>query len=100
MATTALFHHRNSLAHFSMRFEISKYENVVSQVAHINRRLHGAAHQSHLRQNKQGDHSTIIQVGQKFMQMESEKLLAWHGDRKSTRLNSSHSQNSYAVFCL
>src|SRR2546427_8707008 len=23
-----------------------------------------------------------------------------HGDRKSTRLNSRHSQNSYAVFCL
>src|SRR2546430_9805765 len=26
--------------------------------------------------------------------------LATQGDRKSTRLNSSHSQNSYAVFCL
>src|SRR2546427_5892218 len=25
---------------------------------------------------------------------------ALHGDRKSTRLNSSHSQISYAVFCL
>src|SRR2546430_10303420 len=25
---------------------------------------------------------------------------AGRGDRKSTRLNSSHSQNSYAVFCL
>src|SRR2546430_10141472 len=25
---------------------------------------------------------------------------AWHKDRKSTRLNSSHSQISYAVFCL
>src|SRR5205085_10251348 len=24
----------------------------------------------------------------------------WKGDRKSTRLNSSHSQISYAVFCL
>src|SRR2546430_13670136 len=24
----------------------------------------------------------------------------YHGDRKSTRLNSSHSQISYAVFCL
>src|SRR6516165_4245073 len=24
----------------------------------------------------------------------------WGGDRKSTRLNSSHSQISYAVFCL
>src|SRR2546430_9084667 len=29
------------------------------------------------------------------------RLIAFaHGDRKSTRLNSSHSQISYAVFCL
>src|SRR2546430_12537417 len=27
-------------------------------------------------------------------------LRLWFGDRKSTRLNSSHSQISYAVFCL
>src|SRR2546430_9005190 len=27
-------------------------------------------------------------------------LETFHGDRKSTRLNSSHSQISYAVFCL
>src|SRR2546427_2723253 len=27
-------------------------------------------------------------------------LHLYHGDRKSTRLNSSHSQISYAVFCL
>src|SRR3712207_8029951 len=26
--------------------------------------------------------------------------VAWHGDRKSTRLNSSHANISYAVFCL
>src|SRR3712207_8220586 len=26
--------------------------------------------------------------------------LAWSGDRKSTRLNSSHANISYAVFCL
>src|SRR5689334_24516111 len=26
--------------------------------------------------------------------------LGWHRDRKSTRLNSSHSSISYAVFCL
>src|SRR5947207_8745284 len=26
--------------------------------------------------------------------------LVWHGDRKSTRLNSSHTVISYAVFCL
>src|SRR5688572_31364207 len=29
-----------------------------------------------------------------------ERILAYFGDRKSTRLNSSHSQISYAVFCL
>src|SRR5256886_10941887 len=28
------------------------------------------------------------------------KALAQEGDRESTRLNSSHSQNSYAVFCF
>src|SRR5256886_11406966 len=27
-------------------------------------------------------------------------LEGWYSDRKSTRLNSSHSQISYAVFCL
>src|SRR2546430_1604071 len=32
-------------------------------------------------------------------QTELERVTA-HGDRKSTRLNSSHSQISYAVFCL
>src|SRR5438270_8034473 len=28
------------------------------------------------------------------------RSVPWNGDRKSTRLNSSHSQISYAVFCL
>src|SRR5688572_30907601 len=28
------------------------------------------------------------------------RILLWYRDRKSTRLNSSHSQISYAVFCL
>src|SRR5206468_5313254 len=30
----------------------------------------------------------------------AERLASEHGDRKSTRLNSSHDQISYAVFCL
>src|SRR2546428_1106851 len=29
-----------------------------------------------------------------------QKMIGLHGDRKSTRLNSSHDQISYAVFCL
>src|SRR5947209_11329837 len=27
-------------------------------------------------------------------------MIVFHGDRKSTRLNSSHANSSYAVFCL
>src|SRR5690606_40217220 len=30
----------------------------------------------------------------------SGSIIAWKGDRKSTRLNSSHVKISYAVFCL
>src|SRR2546427_2237008 len=33
-------------------------------------------------------------------QIENDAIVAAIGDRKSTRLNSSHSQISYAVFCL
>src|SRR2546427_8167253 len=35
-----------------------------------------------------------------FADLVLENLLALNRDRKSTRLNSSHSQISYAVFCL
>src|SRR6266481_7813657 len=40
---------------------------------------------------------------QAYCQGQLERLLRWSGralDRKSTRLNSSHSSISYAVFCL
>src|SRR2546428_8272189 len=36
----------------------------------------------------------IVEENQQYL------LERWHGDRKSTRLNSSHDQISYAVFCL
>src|SRR2546427_8668924 len=44
--------------------------------------------------------SAVVLLGQ----AEASKVKVWyhhqHRDRKSTRLNSSHSQISYAVFCL
>src|SRR2546430_11601321 len=52
----------------------------------------------------------MLDATQNFAQpLSAERLFGWHaamfptgrsGDRKSTRLNSSHSQISYAVFCL
>src|SRR5256886_4129707 len=39
-------------------------------------------------------------LAQNFAQLFCSRMLVGAGDRKSTRLNSSHSQISYAVFCL
>src|SRR2546430_11376648 len=48
-----------------------------------------------------GQHSTqSIPRGQSHPDRQGVDEQPHHGDRKSTRLNSSHSQISYAVFCL
>src|SRR2546430_11075937 len=39
-------------------------------------------------------------IARKAERLHADALSAPRGDRKSTRLNSSHSQISYAVFCL
>src|SRR3712207_7624830 len=39
-------------------------------------------------------------VGRRYMSLETMAPLGHTGDRKSTRLNSSHANISYAVFCL
>src|SRR5256885_12089038 len=39
-------------------------------------------------------------VSDEESRLQQRKLLVRHGDRKSTRLNSSHLVISYAVFCL
>src|SRR5690606_15222474 len=42
----------------------------------------------------------IISKSQKYFKTYQQQLGALNGDRKSTRLNSSHVKISYAVFCL
>src|SRR2546430_6764532 len=43
---------------------------------------------------------TLLDTDDAMRLVEVRGFLAGQGDRKSTRLNSSHSQISYAVFCL
>src|SRR2546430_7823175 len=47
-----------------------------------------------------GDHSIAVSLGGYKDFVASVTIEAGRTDRKSTRLNSSHSQISYAVFCL
>src|SRR2546430_13420468 len=48
----------------------------------------------------QGRHADLRRLGQRLHRDLVRAHLAGEQDRKSTRLNSSHSQISYAVFCL
>src|SRR2546430_10333883 len=43
--------------------------------------------------------SSVFNI-EKILMLQPGRLTLPYGDRKSTRLNSSHSQISYAVFCL
>src|SRR2546430_7369829 len=52
-----------------------------------------------LRRTEAADHFNSHRKGRESL-LESFKMLECQQDRKSTRLNSSHSQISYAVFCL
>src|SRR2546430_6810337 len=47
-----------------------------------------------------GARAALLGMGAALTNLQAALLEAFHRDRKSTRLNSSHSQISYAVFCL
>src|SRR2546430_7394852 len=67
-------------------------------------RSHGPADQDRLTDGPEGLRDVWVAgpegAGRALAVDEQAFHVAVHGDRKSTRLNSSHSQISYAVFCL
>src|SRR5688572_33510561 len=54
----------------------------------------------HLRERAEDVKRGVWQAGGYPIELPASALATRSGDRKSTRLNSSHSQISYAVFCL
>src|SRR2546427_6973769 len=74
-----------------------KYHSRSWKTARGRRRLGFPVQRAHSRD----DVGTAVPAqGQRNRKADSIINAAAHGDRKSTRLNSSHSQISYAVFCL
>src|SRR5438132_2903187 len=66
----------------------------------LSQNLAGQSPHTHPRQNQEAaviHHQ--LQILRPLFLVPSNPLIAW-GDRKSTRLNSSHTVISYAVFCL
>src|SRR2546427_9377462 len=56
-----------------------------------------ASHETRLRSLTPREREVVLLIGEG---VNNKKTSRSRGDRKSTRLNSSHSQISYAVFCL
>src|SRR5688572_31281104 len=74
------------------------FRSVVDLVREV--RTSGADHRVGSRRTRLLRHDLRVGIGERHDQRLLGHLLEQLGDRKSTRLNSSHSQISYAVFCL
>src|SRR2546430_9200518 len=83
---------------------VGKYVNIASRCAvFINRKFGGrlaAARQDFAFSAKAGEIAALYEQREFGKALREIMALADAADRKSTRLNSSHSQISYAVFCL
>src|SRR5256885_7646908 len=70
------------------------------------RSVHAAEHVRELRARDHAVHHHVrgrhppVRAERRLAPLPQERALLWKGDRKSTRLNSSHLVISYAVFCL
>src|SRR5260221_7685870 len=69
-----------------------------SAVSHALRALEGELQVQLVR--REGPHSPLTDAGTRLLQRANDILQQKEADRKSTRLNSSHTVISYAVFCL
>src|SRR5688572_32530417 len=77
--------------------EVAVFATQVAPVGYVDR-THGK-----LRQTKEEQFGHLAQLGQFSRNVHNARIMSSLFvilDRKSTRLNSSHSQISYAVFCL
>src|SRR2546430_5859028 len=83
--------------HFRMSFFFFFNDTATTEIYTLS--LHDALpiYQNHLQLNRRPDSNFL---GAEKIDAGRADVAHYKGDRKSTRLNSSHSQISYAVFCL
>ena len=79
MASAAPLNGGDRLANFSLGFEIAEQENIVREIADVNRTLQWGANGAGLSENHQREDAAIAKVGQKLMQMHRQKLFSGHG---------------------
>src|SRR3984957_18789688 len=79
VTTTAPFDRRDSLADFPVGLKITEQQNIVREIADVDRTLQGPSNCPGLRQNHYREHATIAEISQKFVEMDSQELLSRHG---------------------
>src|SRR5699024_7138473 len=85
--------------HFDYRLAIAAMENGADKIR-INPGNIGSEERVRAVIEKAKQYQVPIRVGVNSGSLEKELVEKYNGDRKSTRLNSSHVSISYAVFCL
>ena len=78
MIRGACLDHGNGLAHLAVCFEKAQQHHGVGQVADIHIRAQ-VAHDAMLAQDHHGGHALLVQVGQQFVHLQGQELLARHG---------------------
>src|SRR5215207_10187200 len=73
-----LLDHRRSTSDLSTGFKEAQQQNGVAEVGQIQRRSH-VAHHAGLRQDQDGHHALLVQIGQQLMHLQDHELLVRHG---------------------
>src|SRR2546422_7811564 len=76
------------------------FRSAVAVLEHQDREPEGRAHRQDVQEHRFDRDEQRAEGGEEHEHPVGGRGLRAHGDRKSTRLNSSHGYISYAVFCL
>src|SRR5215207_8416692 len=79
-----LLDHRRSTSDLSTGFKEAQQQNGVAEVGQIQRGRH-VAHHAGLRQDQDGDHALLVQVGDQLMHLQDHELLVGHGVQVSAQ---------------
>src|SRR5271166_6702962 len=78
MTAATAFDGGDGLAYFAMSFEVAQEQDIVGEIADVDRALQRGANGTGLSQNHDREHAAISQIGQQFVQMHGQELLPGH----------------------
>lgn len=79
MPPAALLDHRNQLPQLTVGFEVAEQNDVVGQIAGVERRTHRRSQQAALRNDEEGRDAAVAEIDQQFVKLSDQEALFRHG---------------------